>query len=317
MEVNSGYEESLLGYVSTARALRTHLRRWRERVVTAPPVLSLQLLAVAMRNRHPVITNELPGEPPLFVLATGRSGTNSLAAVLALAPGVMSWHEPLPDLHNLSRQVYLTPESDKQLVSVALKLARAPLWQAANMTRRRYIETSYYLNFLAPFLHQMLPEARFLYFTRAPQPFARSATRFGWYSRPRLGGTRLAPHPDSRAAATWESRDAFGKNIWFWQEANRFARDFVCTLPPGQGLHLHSEDVFRADAETLRRLYALIDSEVPPPRRIRRVLDQQLNAGRLVSYTRPEYSLSEAQRELLEQECGQLARELGYASVAG
>ncbi len=298
-------------------AMRTMRRRWRERIFSTPPVLNQQLFLQALRNRRPAITNELPAQPPLFVLATGRCGTNTLAALLALAPRVYAWHEPMPDLHRLALQVYHTPAVDKGLVTEAILLARSSLWQASNMAGKRYVETANYATFLAPFLHHMMPEARFLHLTRAPRPFATSATRSGLYVHPRRGGSRLAPRPDTATALSWDDRDPFAKCVWFWQEVNSFAQDFLRTLPPGQALHLRSEDIFSADPDALRQLFTLIDCEPPPQQRIRRVLGRQLNAGSFRAGTRPPEPVSDEQLELLQEECGELARELGYKGLEG
>ncbi len=309
--------QSLTEMLSVPGALRTLLRRWQERVSTTPPVLVRQLFLRALKNRHPTFNFDLPGEPPLYVLATGRSGTFTLAHLLALAPDVQAWHEPIPDHHRLARRVYFNPDSDRQIVCEALLLARTSLWQAANMAGKRYAEASNYNAFLAPFLLHLMPDCRFLHLTRAPLPFANSATRNGWYSRPRPASARLSPHPDSRAAAEWVSRDPFAKNSWLWQEVNRFAKEFMSTLPPGQGLHLRSEDIFAADPETLRLLFALVDSEPPSRRRIDRVLGQLLNAGRYRSGEQSVWKPSSTQKERLQQDCRQLAFELGYSGVDG
>ena len=309
--------QSLTEMLFVPGALRTNLGRWLERVSTTPPVLGRQLFFRALQNRHPAITFDLPGEPPLYVLGTGRSGTHTLARLLALVPGVQAWHEPMPDLHRLALQVYFNPDADRQIVSEAMLLARASLWQAANMAGKRYAESSYHNTFLAPFLLHMMPGCRFLHITRAPLPFANSATRFGWYSTPRLAEARIAPRPDTCAAADWEARDPFTKSVWLWQEVNRFAKEFLSTLPPGQGLHLRCEDIFDADPESLRLLFALVDSEPPSRRRIDRVLGQKLNAGRYRHGSGSFQEISAAQREKLQLQCRQLALELGYSGVDG
>ena len=220
------------------RSRRTLLWRWRERVSTAPPLLSGRLLLQALRGQGVSITNELPAVPPLFVLATGRCGTNTLASLMTLSPQVSAFHEPMPDLYNLARLVHLTLATDQKLVSEALLLARSSLWQATNLANKRYVETSSHATFLAPFLFQLLPDACFLHITRAPEAFARSATSFGWYSRPRLSGNRHAPRPDSSAAASWNTRDAFGKMSGSGRKSTalpaisctlyRRARDCIC-----------------------------------------------------------------------------------------
>ena len=294
-------------------ALRTRYWRWCERALSAPPLLGWQLLRQALRGQRPFISESIPAGTPLFVLSTGRCGTHTLSVLLGLAADVQAFHEPLPDLRSLANQVYHTPQPDLKLCDEALRLARSQLWQATNMAGRRYVETSHYLSFLAPVLLHLLPAARFLHLTRAPQPFVSSALRLGWFA----DSDKFSPCPGSSAATDWDSRDAFAKSVWYWAEINRFARDFVCALPPGQGLQLRSEDIFAAEPQSMCRLFALVDSEPPPQRRIRRVLGHSLNAGHHNYDLRSLHGFSAAQLKFLQQECAALARELGYESVTG
>lgn len=315
--VKANQDQPLFGLFASSSAVRTNLWRWRERVLSTPAVLTWGLLLRALRNRKPALALECPADAPLFVLSTGRSGTITLAALLSLTPRSHVWHEPNPDFWRLARHVCLTPGADRQLVGEALLLARGPLWQSANLAGKRYVEVSHQVTFLAPFIRDLLPDARFLHLSRAPEPFALSATRFGFYSTRSRSARRPAPRPDSPLAAEWESFDPFTRNVWYWREVNTFARDFLKTLPPGQGLHLRAEDIFSGRPDTLQQLYALVDSEPPPRRRIQRVLGRHLNAGRYRSGSRPVDTFAPAQRDLLERECGALARELGYAGIDG
>lgn len=297
--------------------LSTRLFRWRERVGTAPPVISRQLLLQSLSGRLTHITDDLPLQPPLFVLSTGRCGTKTLAALLRLTPAVNAFHEPLPDLYRLSRRVYHSSAPDMELLAEALRLARSNLWQATNLAGKRYVETASYGTFLMPAILRLIPRARFLHLTRAPDSFVLSAVRTGFYSGQSVVHTLISPLVGTLPAADWESRDPFAKCTWYWQEVNAFASDFIRSLPPDQGLHLRCEDVFRADPEALRQLYALVDSEPPSRRRIERVLGQQLNAGRYRPVAREVDSFTDEQREFLQQECGDLARELGYEDIDG
>lgn len=295
--------------------LRTRLWRWRESVSTVPVLFAWQQLLQALRGQNLTSANELPVLPPLFVLSTGRCGTFTLTHLLSLAPRVSAFHEPQPILSDLAQKVTDFPDVDHELVAEALLLARRALWKAGNLAGKRYVETAHYTSFLAPSLLHLMPDARFLHLTRAPAAFVRSALGYGFYARPLRATDWRQPRPGTSAAATWESRDPCAKNVWYWQEVNTFARDFLRALPPGQGLHLRSEDIFSADPGALRQLYAMVDSEAPPRRRIQRVLGRQLNAGRYRSGYRPVGNFTPAQRDLLERECGDLARELGYAGI--
>ena len=282
-----------------------------------PVLFAWQQFLQILRDRR---LNSAPANPalsPVFVLSTGRCGTTTLAALMSLAPRVNAFHEPQPSLSNLAQKVNDSVDVDQELVAEALLLARRSLWKASNLAGKRYVEAAHQASFLAPSLLHLMPHARFLHLSRAPATFAGSALSFGFYTKPLQETRWRCPRPGTPAAAAWASLDPFAKIVWYWREVNAFARNFLKSLPPGQGLHLRSEDIFRAEPEALRRLYTLVDSEPPPRRRIDRVLGQQLNAGRYRSGASPVGASSAAQRDRLERECGDLARELGYAGIDG
>lgn len=264
----------------------------------------------ARRKQHPRYSlNVLPDlaalAPPVFVLSTGRCGTLTLAHLFRLAPGVRAFHEPLPDLYFLNNRLYQQPVDDPYIVFLALHFARGFLWDPLSLAGKRYVETSCHMTFHAPWLHQLMPQARFLHLVRAPGSFARSATRRGWYTST-TNKREISPRPDAPAAAAaggWDARDAFSKNVWYWNEVNRFARDFLDALPPGQGIRLHAEDIFSGQPKALRQLYALVDSEPPPLRRIQRVLARKHNQGQHFFLTRVHLgTLNDAQQQILQLE---------------
>lgn len=290
-----------------------YLRRLeRARTVFLPPLL--YYLARKRHSRHDqnsryVLPDLTALAPPVFVLSTGRCGTLTIAHLFRLAPGVRAFHEPLPDLFPLNSRLYQQPAADPETVFLALHFARGFLWDPLSLAGKRYVETSHHMTFLAPWLHQLMPQARFLHLVRAPEPFARSATRRGWYTFPTTIQRKISP----RSGAGWDARDAFGKNVWYWTEVNRFACDFLATLPPGQGLRLHAEDIFSGQPKALRQLYALVNNEPPPLPRIQRVLGRKHNQGQHSFLTRVQLgALNDAQQQILQLECSELAQKLGY-----
>ena len=283
--------------------------RWLERAgsIFLPP-----LMYYWARRFHPREPDLTALAPPVFVLSTGRCGTLTLAHLFKLAPDVRAFHEPLPDLCFLNNWLYQQPVDDSEIVFLALHFARGFLWDPLSLADKRYVETSNQTTFLAPWLHQLMPQARFLHLVRSPRPFARSATRRGWYTVPTATKRKISPRPGAPAAAGWDARDAFSKNVWYWNEVNRFACDFLNALPPGQGIRLHAEDIFSGQPKALRQLYALVDSEPPPLRRIQRVLASKHNQGQYSFLTRVQLdALNDAQQQILQLECGELAQKLG------
>ncbi len=108
--------------------------------------------------------------PCVFVLSTGRVGTLTLAALLRAAPGMMALHEPSPRLYELSCLAYrASPSPETALIlSAAFKSIRNDTLDLALKLRRGYVETSPQVTFLAPYILDAVPEAKFIHLARPP-----------------------------------------------------------------------------------------------------------------------------------------------------
>lgn len=252
--------------------------------------------------------------PALFVLSTGRTGTETLAALLDLVPTLAAHHEPSPLLYALSCTAYRfggQPATDAVLEEAFLT-ARRELLAGALGTGRGYVETSPQLTFLAPAIHAALPGARFIHLVRDPRNVVRSAMRRRWYDGNPHDGTRITPQSGTAAHALWGSFSAFQKNLWLWHETNRWLLTILRSLPLEQTLQLHSEALFAADGQALSRLFRFAGAEMPPTRNIERVLGKQLNAQQGGSFPPP----ADWDSEMVEQLhaiAGETATALGYA----
>ena len=295
-------------------AVQTRLRRWRERARVTPPLLSLPLFLYALRGQS-VAPDARPAS--LFVLSTGRCGTQTLSALFALLPCVNAFHEPPPNLDHLARRVYALPAADSELVCEALRLARGPLFQATALAGKRYVETGYYATFLAPQLRQILPDIRFLHLTRAAAPFVRSATGRDWYAgNPATpaascrGLPRRSP-PSGNSEIPSLGTPGYGQKPTasrgtFWLPCHQ-ARACTCAPRISSGL-THRPCASSSPWSTANRPRVTV---------IERVLGRQLNAGRYRSATKPLDIVTETQLATLQRDCAALAQTLGYESVKG
>jgi hypothetical protein len=154
------------------------------------------------------------------------------------------------------------------------------LLQAALAAQKSYIETSHLNTFLAPFIREVLPNAKFIHLVRHPYSFAMSATRRNWYAGHQNDNVRVVPAPDSDAGQDWSAYNVFQKNVWLWVETNRWVMDFFATLPASQRLQIRAEDVFHGDLPTIRQLYTFAEVDMPPEHKIQRVIGHRLNVGK-------------------------------------
>lgn len=252
---------------------------------------------------------------PIFVLSTGRVGTQTLAALLALSPHLFAYHEPTPKLYGLGRLAYLYRDDTtaQSVLLEAVRCARTEAWEYALEAGRGYAETSPQLTFLAPFLLELHPQARFIHLVRHPYAVIRSGMRRRWYIDHAADRSRLIPRPDNPLLQQWEHLSPLAKIAWLWAETNRYILAFTATLPVEQRLLMQAESLFTGEHATLKQLYRFARTPLPAARKIQQILDRKLNTQKTGKYPPPEVWNKE-QRQEVWQWVGEVATDLGYSA---
>ncbi len=216
--------------------------------------------------------------PCLFVLSTGRVGTKTLSALLALSPEVHSYHEPLPRLIKASYDVYMDEGISSEAASNILYAARDDRICQALYNGQIYTETNNRMTYFAPILAQAFPASKFIHLYRHPYDVIRSGMRRKYYLSHKWDFARISPRKGSPFARDWQRRSPLEKTTWFWAEVNQFAIDFLKTLPENRKLSLKSEKLFAGETQTIKDLYTFLETPIPDPEQIEKVLEQKLNA---------------------------------------
>ena len=248
----------------------------------------------------------------LFVLSTGRVGTRTVARLLGMAPKVLAFHEPLPKLYVFNKLAYCADnhEGPREALLQGFKEARGIYLRPCTRTGRRYVETSPQVTFLAPLVAQALPNAKFVHLIRDPRQVVRSGVRRGWYGGHMQDSTRITPL-GGQPAATWGQWEQLQKLAWLWQETNRYIEAFTSRLDSGQYTRVFSENLFNGNERTLTKLFSMLDSEPPPGRKVKSVLDTKMNAQKTGAC--PEVSSwTPAQKQRVWDIAGPLAERYGY-----
>lgn len=251
--------------------------------------------------------------PVVFVLSTGRSGTETINALFNLANNVFTYHEPLPTLYRLSKLAYKYEKESlaTELLSESFLTARADLLKYSLDCGKGYVETSPQVTFLAPIIQSLLPEARFIHLVRDPQQVVRSGMRRKWFAGHLNDQTRIVPDHNSPHGQKWDAYTPFQKNLWLWAETNRWILEFTTHVPPDGVLQVHAEDVFRGDESTLSTLFKFIGAPLPSTAKISKLLSKKFNAQKTGLF--PEAGeWSAEQKEDLLRFSGKIARSLGY-----
>jgi len=259
-------------------------------------------------------TYTLDDSPPcVFVLSTGRAGTQTLASIFQISKNAKAYHEPAPKLFGLSKLSYWYFNDDvaRKILAEAFLTARSELLRDSLQRGKIYVETSPQTTFLAPVIAQSLPTAKFIHLVRDPRDVVRSGMRRGWYDGHRLDKTRISPLPESEQYARWLQYSAFQKNLWLWNETNRWILNFFGSIPPNDKLLVHAEDIFMASSEVLTQIFDFVDSPPPPRKKVERILRKRLNAQQRGSFPKPE-QWEQHQITALRAMCGDTAAQLGY-----
>jgi hypothetical protein len=302
-----------LARLYTRRAMRSTVRflaggqRRLERML-APPGTVLTPYVPDVKAAH---TSEFKHCPCVFVLSTGRVGTETLAALLAQSSAVYSVHEPRPVLLPVTYEAYMSPAEDDRWVEV-LRGVRGEVVASACARGQIYSETNPRMTFVANELAKAFPASRFIHLHRHPYQVIYSCMRRGHYKGHPGDYARIHPRPDHPYHADWDSMTTLEKVAWNWAESNSIALEFMKTLPPERRLNLSSDEMFKGSEATLRKLFAFVGVEVPSAMHLREVLQSQLN--RQVGGTpvnRPE-DWSDDEKQAVNAIVGDVASALDY-----
>lgn len=288
-----------------------NLHQLTKKILDTPPrQIYYELQGKTLRRKAHISSNVFS---PVFVLSTGRVGTETLDALFQHAPNVFSHHEPAPTLYRLSKLAYEHQENPlaQNILREAFLTTRADLLTHSMQCGKGYIETSPQVTFLAPMILDALPNARFIYLIRDPRAVIRSGMRRKWYDRHPNDSTRITPKPNSAAANQWGAYSLFQKNLWLWSETNRWILQFLETAPQEQKIFLRAEDMFAAQESDIQNLFNFIQSPTPSKQKIKSILGKRLNVQQSGDF--PEASAwSEEMNQMLKDFAGDLLTRFDY-----
>lgn len=251
--------------------------------------------------------------PCVFVLSTGRSGTQTLTNLISSAHNVLILHEPYPDLLRLARIGYRShglPDTDVFLAQSFLAFREEQL-NLALQYGKGYVETGPQCTFLAPSIAKAIPEAKFIHVVRNPCMLVRSGMRRNWNAGHALDKFRISPLPESPYFNKWDSMDAFEKTIWQWGETNNWISNFMDTLSANKKLFLHAEDLFDGNEQTISNVFKFISSNPPSPRVISNILEKKINRQSSGYFSEPK-DWTDEMRNTLNEIAGKTANDMGY-----
>jgi hypothetical protein len=162
--------------------------------------------------------------PWVFVVGTGRSGTNTLADMLNDIPGCVVQHERRPVLFAEACE-YLRGELSQHDVAQILRESRLPEQGATLMG-----EANQRLSFVLPALAEAFPESRYISLVRDGRDTVASMMHRLWYHDREAELRTVYNWPRSRitaemvgemSSAEWRRMGQFAKCSWYWSYTYR------------------------------------------------------------------------------------------------
>ena len=250
----------------------------------------------------------------VFALSTGRTGTQTLAALLRLSPHVVATHEPAPRLVKASLEAYLEVGAEDWLHRWApfVLAARDDFVLEANAEGKVYVESNNRLTYLASALQQAFPSSKFIFSHRDPHEVIRSGMQRGAYQGPGKAWNfaRIRPRDGEACLERWKKMSPLEKEAWRWSRINEEAKAFYDQLPEDRRLELPSKDFFSGRPEVYEKIYEFIGVPSVSETEIKKILHRKMNAQ--AHYNGLSFSWTDEKREIVRPHIEKVASVLGY-----
>lgn len=171
----------------------------------------------------------------IFIISTGRTGTQFLARLFNSSPDISAHHEPIPDFLKLGTS-FARGELDEAKVGSTVRRGRRAI---ARKLRHKnivtYVESNNRLFSLIPILRREFINYKIVHVVRDGRDYVRSGMSRPWYSNddfylPNRWFThmlsprrlRACDFPEDPYASKWHKMSIFEKICWRWQKKDGF-----------------------------------------------------------------------------------------------
>lgn len=213
-------------------------------------------------------------QKPVFIVSTGRAGSQMVARLLARHDELYAVHEPRPYMSGEAFAAWKGTH-DQEYIAESVRWKRSRLVRETAANALTYVESSHFCSHLIPVLHQLY-EARFVHLYRDGRAFVRSGLEREWYPTSQWSEVLRASNireeikrylrrhyffevgslwDDHRLAPPRELRTRVEKITWLWVEINRSILSSLERLPEEARLEFRLEDI---DGGAIRSLLGFI-----------------------------------------------------------
>lgn len=244
----------------------------------------------------------------MFVLSTGRCGTDFLTHLLKQSAALHVEHEAEPRLAMASRYLNDNNLLNQEAGKAAFLAARYHMIQDAYMFEKRYVETNNRLTFFAPAIRDLMPQAQFVHIVRHPGAFVRSGMRRGYYTDEYIADFgKIRPTPEDEVYDEWESYSRIEKISWLWFRTNTLIEEFKESCPD-KVMMVKSEELFRAPGTVAKDILNFMNETPPSQFKTDLGPKNKQRSGNFAHYDR----WSDEYKEKLRSIAGDLAHKYDY-----
>ena len=236
--------------------------------------LKLQSKLYSPKGIDKSLVEDVFNSSPVFVLSTGRCGTQLLTDLFGLADSVQVEHEPEPELLYPGKYAYEHKNEIKALEALFIG-ARYERIRNAHIQNKRYIETNNRISFLAEAIANLFPNAKFIHLVRKPEAFIRSGLGRNWYQGANITDEGRIRPADSDFNS-WTEAD---KIAWLWNETNSCIEEFKSKLDSERVMLIRSEDLF-SKPEVSEKVFDFLNLKAPLRKDIERIIATPVNKGK-------------------------------------
>jgi hypothetical protein len=256
---------------------------------------------------------------PVFVFGAPRSGTTFLGRCLAELPEFSYHYEPV--LTKAAVRYVYTKQWNQAQAELLYKNVYQWLMRLHGDGDRRFIEKTPRNSFIVPFLYETFPDGRFIHIIRDGRDTAISLAKQPWYRNDSkgCGAKDGGGYPYGPMARFWVEPDQVDKFettndihrcAWLWRVYVQTALKGSANLPSDQYYELRYEDLVTNPSEQANSLLDFLEVDDSTSRTqfsqfvIKKASRDSIGTWKL--------ELSEAQKQEIEQEAGELLKHLGY-----
>ncbi|MEL7038725.1 MAG: sulfotransferase [Cyanobacteria bacterium J06592_8] len=256
---------------------------------------------------------------PVFIFGAPRSGTTFLGKCLGELPELSYHYEPVLT-KAVSRYVY-TNQWSKAQAQFLYKSVYRWLMRLHTDGDLRFVEKTPRNSLILPFLYETFPDGRFIHIIRDGRDAALSLAKKPWYRNDKKGCGAKDPsgYPFGPMARFWvkpeeverfETTNDVHRCVWLWRVYVNSALEAASNLPSDQYYELKYEDLVMNPNNEAEGLLDFLEIEKTESRtQFSQFVTRKASRDSVGTWKQ---ELSDLQNQEVEQEAGQLLKQLEY-----